>query len=220
LKITILYDNRAKPRLTRSWGFSALIEIRGEKILFDTGWDPLILESNAKKLGIKLENVSRIVLSHQHWDHISGLSYILHKLKNTPQIYVPKSFSKHLKDEISNMSSLFEVSKDMEICKDVITTGELKKGNIAEQSLILKSAKGLVIITGCAHPGIDAVISKARKFGKLYAIIGGFHDWKDLKIFDTFQVLAPCHCTTNREKIKEQYPSRFVDACAGTTLFF
>jgi 7,8-dihydropterin-6-yl-methyl-4-(beta-D-ribofuranosyl)aminobenzene 5'-phosphate synthase len=89
-QITILYDAfGADPSMTKDWGFSALVEIAGKRILFDTGDNADIFAANVKTKGIDLTNLDFVVLSHRHSDHVAGLSYVL-KVNPTVKIYAPK----------------------------------------------------------------------------------------------------------------------------------
>src|SRR5262244_832204 len=89
-KITVLYDAFGKvPRLQKDWGYSALVEAGGKRILFDTGDNPDILEANAKALGIDLSNLDFVVMSHRHGDHMGGMEYLL-KVNPKVKIYAPK----------------------------------------------------------------------------------------------------------------------------------
>jgi 7,8-dihydropterin-6-yl-methyl-4-(beta-D-ribofuranosyl)aminobenzene 5'-phosphate synthase len=77
-RVTILYDAFGKPStLKRGWGYSALIEYAGKRVLFDTGGDKDDFAYNVKTLGIDLTHLDFVVLSHRHGDHTSGLNYIL-----------------------------------------------------------------------------------------------------------------------------------------------
>jgi 7,8-dihydropterin-6-yl-methyl-4-(beta-D-ribofuranosyl)aminobenzene 5'-phosphate synthase len=77
-RITILYDAFGKTsNLTRGWGYSALIEYAGKRILFDTGGNKDDFAANVKLLGIDLTRLDFVVLSHRHIDHTSGLNYVL-----------------------------------------------------------------------------------------------------------------------------------------------
>lgn len=73
-KITILCENRAglTEGIIGEHGFCALVEKNGEKLILDTG-QGLSLIHNAHTLGIRLDNLSKIVLSHGHYDHTGGL---------------------------------------------------------------------------------------------------------------------------------------------------
>jgi len=79
MKLKIAYDNKAKPGFKEGWGFSCLIEMEDEKILFDTGWDGNILLSNMEKFGIRPAEIKRAIISHDHWDHAGGLPISLEK---------------------------------------------------------------------------------------------------------------------------------------------
>ena len=113
-RLTVLYDNEACPGFTGSWGFSALIETGTETLLFDTGWDGTLLLKNMEKIGIDPACVNKLVLSHQHWDHIGGLPEILNANSGIT-VYVPASFSENLKREIRKRAELIEVKESIEI---------------------------------------------------------------------------------------------------------
>jgi 7,8-dihydropterin-6-yl-methyl-4-(beta-D-ribofuranosyl)aminobenzene 5'-phosphate synthase len=88
-RVTILYDSFGKnPALTMDWGFAALVEHDGKRILFDTGNNAQIFEHNVKALGVDLRNLDFVVISHRHADHTSGLNYLL-KVNPKVKIYVP-----------------------------------------------------------------------------------------------------------------------------------
>ena len=88
-RVTILYDSFVKsPVLTMDWGYAALIEYGGKRILFDTGNNAKILEHNVKALGVDLRNLDFVVISHRHSDHTSGLTFLL-TVSPKVKIYVP-----------------------------------------------------------------------------------------------------------------------------------
>jgi len=89
-RITVLYDAFGKDAaMTKDWGYAALVEINGKRILFDTGDDPAIFAKNVKAKGVDLTKLDFVVLSHRHSDHVSGLSYLLSVNPNV-KIYAPK----------------------------------------------------------------------------------------------------------------------------------
>jgi 7,8-dihydropterin-6-yl-methyl-4-(beta-D-ribofuranosyl)aminobenzene 5'-phosphate synthase len=89
-QITIIYDAfGTDPAMTKDWGFSALIEVAGKRILFDTGDNADIFAANVKAKGIDLRNLDFVVLSHRHSDHMAGLSYVL-SVNPKVKIYAPK----------------------------------------------------------------------------------------------------------------------------------
>jgi 7,8-dihydropterin-6-yl-methyl-4-(beta-D-ribofuranosyl)aminobenzene 5'-phosphate synthase len=89
-QITILYDAFGKPSaMQKDWGYAALIEYGGKRILFDSGNDPDILAQNAKAKNIDLSKLDFVVMSHRHGDHMGGLAYLL-KVNPRVKIYAPK----------------------------------------------------------------------------------------------------------------------------------
>ena len=89
-RITIIYDAFGKdPAMTKDWGFSALVEIAGKRILFDTGNDHDIFAANVKAKAIDLTSLDFVVMSHRHADHMAGLSYVL-SVNPKVKIYAPK----------------------------------------------------------------------------------------------------------------------------------
>jgi len=88
-RVTILYDAFGKsPKLKMDWGFSALVEYGGKRILFDTGNNAEIFAQNVKALGVDLKKLDFVVISHRHADHTSGLTYLLH-VNPDVTIYTP-----------------------------------------------------------------------------------------------------------------------------------
>jgi len=89
-QITILYDAFGRPSaMQKDWGYSALVEYGGKRILFDTGNNPDILAQNAKAKNIDLSKLDFVVMSHRHGDHMGGLTYLL-KVNPNVKIYAPK----------------------------------------------------------------------------------------------------------------------------------
>jgi 7,8-dihydropterin-6-yl-methyl-4-(beta-D-ribofuranosyl)aminobenzene 5'-phosphate synthase len=224
-----LYDNyKHNPELKTGWGFSCLVKVKDKDILFDTGADNPTLLSNMKKLKIDPREIDLVVLSHIHGDHTGGLSGIL-EANSDISVYLPKSFPQDFKDGVkSYKAKVVEVDDSATIYENVITTGELGT-YIKEQSLIVKTSKGLVVITGCAHPGIVEILKEAQKITgeDIYLVLGGFHlagagDSELKKIVKSFRELgvkkaAPCHCSGDRtrELFKEEYIEDFISNGVG-----
>lgn len=228
MKITIVYDNKITKNirgLKAGWGFSCFIETKEKNILFDTGWDGDVLVSNMQVLGINLRDTDFVVLSHSHWDHCGGLARLLN-LNSSLDIYVPKSFSKHLKEEIEKRANIYEVLKSIDIYPGIYTTGEIEgsvitgktKILIREQSLIISTIKGLIVITGCAHSGIDKILYSANKLGKIYGLLGGFHDFEEYSLLKDIPLIVPTHCTKNKRKIFSSFPKNCVEGGVGYQL--
>jgi len=213
MKLKILYDNTAKPGFKSAWGFSCLIEAK-ETVLFDTGWDGDLLLYNMHKFRFNPGEIDKIVISHDHWDHAGGISRILNETNN-PEVFVLKSFSEKLKKEIAKRAVLREVSGMEKISGGVFTTGEIGT-EIPEQSLFIETENGFVVLTGCAHPGIDKIIDFIKKSGDVYRVIGGFHDFSNIEYLKDIPVLSPCHCTTRLKEIREKYPGKYVECSCGS----
>ncbi len=214
-----VYDNyQVNPELKTAWGFATVIKTPQDTILFDTGGDSEILLSNMKKLGINPASIKKVVISHIHGDHLGGLEGFLERNSNVT-VFIPSSFPKSVKNMIIQKGAKFvEISAPRKISDFVYTTGELY-GPPKEQSLIIDSKKGLVVITGCAHPGIVNIVKEVKKLvkkDKVYLVLGGFHhpDVSCVKEFRELQVekVAPSHCTGDlvREAFRKEYKGNFV----------
>ncbi len=89
-RITILYDAFGKPSaMTQDWGYSALLEYGGKRILFDTGNNPRIFAKNVKAAGVNLKTLDAVVISHRHLDHTAGLNHLL-GVNPDVKIYAPR----------------------------------------------------------------------------------------------------------------------------------
>jgi 7,8-dihydropterin-6-yl-methyl-4-(beta-D-ribofuranosyl)aminobenzene 5'-phosphate synthase len=181
-----------------------------------------------EELGIHPKEIDLVVLSHIHGDHVGGLPSFLEK---NPEVvvYLPKSFPKGFKDKVKGYGAkIIEVQESLKICQEVYSTGELGTG-IKEQSLIIYTEKGLIIITGCAHPGIVKIVDKAKELVKndVLLVMGGFHLGGESKgeienIVSSFRKLGvsyvgPCHCSGDaaRQLFKEEYGENFINIGVG-----
>jgi 7,8-dihydropterin-6-yl-methyl-4-(beta-D-ribofuranosyl)aminobenzene 5'-phosphate synthase len=89
-QLTVLYDAFGKASaMQKDWGYAALVESGGKRILFDTGNNPDILMQNVKAKGIDLSKLDFVVMSHRHGDHMGGMAYLL-RVNPTVKIYAPK----------------------------------------------------------------------------------------------------------------------------------
>jgi 7,8-dihydropterin-6-yl-methyl-4-(beta-D-ribofuranosyl)aminobenzene 5'-phosphate synthase len=231
VELKIVYDNNAfDSRLKTAWGFACYIDTGEVKILFDTGGDPKILLANMDRLGITVGEIQTIVLSHIHGDHVGGLPAILRE-NSRVDVYVPVSFPDDFKSRVKAYgSNLIEVQGAL-ICEGVMTTGELGSG-IREQSLIVNSERGLVVVTGCAHSGITNIVETAIRLANadVYLVVGGFHlsgatNEEILSVVERLRSLdvtnvAPCHCSgdLSRRIFKDSFGDGYVDAGAGTII--
>ncbi|MEA1912705.1 MAG: MBL fold metallo-hydrolase [candidate division WOR-3 bacterium] len=229
LDLTIVYDNNTyKEGLETRWGFSCFVKGLEKTILFDVGGEGSVLLSNMQKLKIDPASIDIIILSHIHYDHVGGLPDFLEKNPNVT-VYLPKSLPQSIKNEVIKAGAkLIEVHNPKEICKNAYSTGEMGSW-IKEESLIIKTSKGLIVITGCAHPGIVNIVKKAKGMlnQDVYLALGGFHlCWMNLwqiksivKGIKEQRVLkvAPCHCSGDlaREQFEKVYGKDFILAGCG-----
>jgi 7,8-dihydropterin-6-yl-methyl-4-(beta-D-ribofuranosyl)aminobenzene 5'-phosphate synthase len=228
--ITVLYDNNAyDERLETAWGFSCLVEGPEKRILFDTGGDDGKLLRNMRTLEVDPQDVEVVVISHVHGDHVGGLASFLEE-NHAVTVYLPQSFPENIKDATRRAGAeLVEVHGSVEICRHVTSTGELGS-QIQEQSLVVETSRGLVVITGCAHPGVVGIVRQAKVLAdeEVYLVLGGFHlggtsTAEIRRIVEDFQQLgvqrvAPCHCSGDvaRRLFGETYGEDFIPVGVGS----
>ncbi len=237
MKITIIYDNRTMDQsLKGGFGFSCVIEWDHKKILFDTGGNEEAFFTNIKKLKIVLSTISHAVFSHKHWDHTTGFKKILGKLSKKTPLYLPSDFDETLEAEIPPHIIVHKVAEFTEIDQDVFSLVLLGRyccfKIVQEQALVLRTSKGLIVLTGCAHPGIDRIARNAQEClgEKIHLILGGFHLChsfkhtciKMVKAIRELKVekVAPCHCAgeTAIKLFEKEYRENFIPTGTGTVI--
>jgi len=229
LTITVIHDNYpCVESLRTAWGFAAYIAGAEKNILFDTGSDGALLLENMAKLQIDPAGIDVVVLSHVHGDHAGGLAGLLDV---NPRVHVclPGSFPARVKDLVrGHGASITEVSEPQQICGNVYSTGSLGR-RIQEQALVIRTQRGLVILTGCAHPGVARIVSEIHRQhpGDIALVMGGFHlEWTMSRtirqIITSFRecgvrCVAPTHCSgvKTREQFREAYGQQFIEVGAG-----
>jgi len=228
LTITILYDNNAyDERLKAAWGFAALVTYQHRTLLFDTGGDGPALLGNMRALGIDPAGVEDVVLSHIHKDHTGGLGALL-AVGARPVVYLLPSFPADFKRQVGRTARVVEVTPGQALSEGIFTTGEMGD-RIREQALVIRTDCGLVVMTGCAHPGIVQIIARAQELfdAPVYLVVGGFHLRNKSKseiatIIEGFRQMgvrkvAPCHCTGDRAiaMFASEYGDDFISAGVG-----
>lgn len=209
MNATILYDNTVFCKnLQTDWGFAALIEANGKRILFDTGGSGSILLSNMNTLDIDPKKIDDVFISHAHFDHTGGLSAFLDQNSDVT-VWVPPSFR-----GVRNAKEVIEVKNFRKLSKGIYSTGELAG---IEQSLCIETQKGIVIIAGCSHPSIELILNAASDFGPVYGIIGGLHGNRPQSL-QHFGLICATHCTQYKKEIESLYPEIYVEGGAGKVI--
>jgi 7,8-dihydropterin-6-yl-methyl-4-(beta-D-ribofuranosyl)aminobenzene 5'-phosphate synthase len=212
MKLTIVYDNEVfQAGLQADWGFSCLVEVNGRRLLFDTGAKGTVLLRNLEKLNLAPGVISEIFISHDHRDHLGGLAELL-RLNWEVTVYLPESCSMPLEAR-----RVVRVPGPGGLSQNFFSTGELKGG---EQSLVVKTEGGLVVICGCSHPGVRTILDAAARVGRVAALVGGLHEFQEYELLADLKLVCPCHCTQHQAEIMARYPEITVSGGVGKVLEF
>ncbi len=230
LEIRVVFDNTsAREDLNRSWGFSAVVDFGGRRLLFDAGSDPVLLLEHLEKMQIDPKTIEHAVISHQHGDHLRGVYWVFEK---NPKMKV--HFLDSFPDEAFRRAAGVKmkpnrVTGPFQVMPGVFSTGAVE-GLPSEQSLIIETSQGLVMIVGCSHPGLVNLVETAqaqREKKTVSLLLGGFHllrkepaeiqatikRLEDLKV----KAVIPAHCSGDlaKELFQLNYGDRYHTAGAG-----
>jgi 7,8-dihydropterin-6-yl-methyl-4-(beta-D-ribofuranosyl)aminobenzene 5'-phosphate synthase len=267
-RVTILYDAFGESKeLTKDWGFSALVEHDGKRILFDTGNNAANFEHNVKALGVDVTKLDFVVISHRHADHATGLKYVLSVNPNV-KVYVPwdggngfggatlpQTFLRRDESLPPNMryfggaepdhftwgrlydaANIDLVNQTTEVAPGIflVRTVSQKTGTLElpELTLAIKRPNGLLLVDGCSHAGIEAILQAASTIDPRTEIVfGGLHlvttPVEEIDaLVETLQTkwkvqrIAPGHCTGEPAfaRLRKAYKENYVYAGLGTTV--
>jgi 7,8-dihydropterin-6-yl-methyl-4-(beta-D-ribofuranosyl)aminobenzene 5'-phosphate synthase len=241
--LTILYDNKSvHDSIITDNGFSCLIELDGTNCLFDAGRVSGKLILNMDRLKVSYSDIKHVYISHIHDDHMGGLQDILAKC-NKPVLYMPFSYPQLINEPPSDradsdwqalldqykplVSELIREQEPTNVGDICYSTGAIEKV-FYEQSLIITTSKGLVILTGCSHPGIVEIVKHAKQLmtQDIYLVLGGFHlgstDLDEVKniaqdLRKLTKFIGPCHCTGEdaMEVFQNVFKEDYIDIKAG-----
>ena len=208
MPLTVLYDTDTLAGQTiEDWGFSCLIEEEGiPRVMFDTGAKGSILLYNMNVLGISPIGIGVIVISHAHFDHSGGLREIL-QLNGNAELFLPLPPGRDFPAK-----NVTVVQQACPVCEHISSTGVLDG---IEQSLLINTEKGIVIITGCAHPGVGKVLDIASGMAPVRGIMGGFHGFDDFERLRDLEFVCPCHCTQYKTEIEMLFPEKYIKGGVG-----
>ncbi len=248
VRVIVLSTMLADSEGVGEWGFGALVETDGRRILFDTGKFPETVLRNSRDLGVDLSSVEEVILSHNHNDHTGGLVTLRRELsKSNPKALSrahvgrgifwerpddePAESALTVRKQYQELGGTFvEHAAPVEIHPGMWLTGPvprvhpernwsdvskvrspegLVEDTIPEdQSLVIETDSGLVVISGCGHSGIINTLEYARKTVReapIHAALGGFHlfraspehlAWTGTKLREMgLQSLLGAHCT-------------------------
>jgi len=234
IRITVLYDNHAfAPGLRSDWGFACLVEGWEKTVLFDTGRSGDILLKNMEALGVDPDDIDAVVLSHAHEDHTGGLPAILAR-KGDIAVYYPVSFSQGFARSAREAGATpIPVDAPCSLCPGLTVTAPLGTST-TEIGLVVDTAEGAALITGCAHPGIATMAKAAAELtdGSVLAVLGGFHLTHHSAsqvetIIDELKQMGvsrcgPTHCTGDKAtaQMKEAFGAGFIPIGVGATVEF
>lgn len=274
--LTILCENSVVPcpGLLGEHGFSVLIEEENKTFLFDTGQGQTIIQ-NAKVLNKDLQKISKVFLSHGHFDHTGGLKAVVKECGRIDVYAHPDVFNERFavtkengkdkirtvglpeeKEDLCAMGAVFHFNTNFEeVFNGVFLTGEIprmarfekedKRLAVIEndemmqdplkddQSLVLKTEKGLVIVLGCAHSGMINTLDHIKGYfpgEKIHMVIGGTHMGfldelqveKTIELLKVFNIdkIGVSHCTGLQAaaSLKKAFGEKFFFAQAGTVI--
>lgn len=231
-KIIVLYDNYQFSDSTLSdWGWACLVIRENDTILFDTGARKDILFHNLDAMNIDLSTVQTLVISHHHGDHVGNIFPVIERCRRL-QVFLPSSLDGKFRGMVDQYNVSTEVDQDIrQIAHNIFLSGEMGF-QIREQGLVIQTSRGLALIVGCGHPGVDRMVRKVnRKFDQpVYLVIGGFHmeEFTDEEIDDVIgcfkacgvEKVAPGHCTGQRamDKFRKTFQHSYIRSGTGKVI--
>jgi 7,8-dihydropterin-6-yl-methyl-4-(beta-D-ribofuranosyl)aminobenzene 5'-phosphate synthase len=221
LKVTVLSTMLADGEELGEWGFAALVEVDGHRLLFDTGAKTDVVLKNVESLKLDLSDVPDLILSHWHWDHVGGFMTLRNAVRAKQatalaRTHVAEGFFDsrigtppgvelnqmiRLRPDYEATGGTFRIhGKPVELFPGVWLTGPVPRkhpernwsGNVQvrtatgvredtlndDMALVVDTAQGLVVVTGCGHAGVINILEQARTVvrpARVHALIGGLH---------------------------------------------
>jgi len=235
VKITVLLDEHTvSSKLKKAPGLSMYVEYEDTYLVFDLGGNEKALQHNIEVLNTDLDVVDAAIISHAHADHVAGIP-VIGWLAPYLTVYIPYGSTQTLgKLAKSNGLKPVEVTKWVNLRNGVYISAPFN-GPPWEHFLVLDTVKGLVVLSGCMHPGVDVVLDGILKYfnysKKIHSVVGGFHlatapesvvENTVKKLVEKYNVdlIVPLHCSGSlfKKLLSEKHPDRYVEAGAGSSI--
>jgi len=225
LRVTVVVDNDPGDGLLGEWGLSMLAEAPSWTCLFDADTNPSVSAHNLRALGVDLSRVDFAVLSHHHYDHSGGFSYV-GEARPGLTVYAPPGPLSEL--EGCGLRPV-EVRETREVAEGAYVVGPLEAwGGFYEVALAVEvDGLGLVLLVGCSHPGVDRIAEAASsELGrKVHAVIGGFHKPPASaldRLAELADLIMPAHCTGGEAEgyVARRYPEKYAGVRSGSRFEF
>ena len=234
--ITVVVDNDCNPYVKGfecPWGLSIFIQTPQLNILFDTGPSPQALKHNLQMLGIDMNSIEIIVLSHEHADHVGGLP-ALKLIASKVALYIPNGFPQYLTRWIQSLGfHPYIVTHTIILAPGIALIGPLTGPPNEIALLVNVRGFGAVLITGCSHPGIVNFVKYAEQtlHVRIAMVIGGFHTFylspnEAQNIVSQLlnlgvKFIAPLHCSGEvmRKILEEHYPEHYIQLYVGESVY-
>ena len=208
----VVVDNRAREGFRSCWGLSMLLE-GDTNLLFDAGPSGDDLLHNLSLFGKEPADIDAFFLSHSHADHAGGFR-ALQDAGFAGEVILSDSVS------LGGQMQAGAGSKELQPLGRDLSAIRLTASGLQEQSLLAKTPSGILLLVGCAHPGLERIWDAACTQEVPFAVMGGFHGSPPFTSLGKARLLGPCHCTKMREAFSAEFPSSFVDVAAGDHLLF
>ncbi|RLF20661.1 MAG: hypothetical protein DRZ82_01410 [Thermoprotei archaeon] len=223
LKLTIVVDNVPSPGLMHDWGLSIYVESDDTRAIFDADTNPNVMAYNLERLNIDIGKLDFGVLSHDHHDHYGGYEYISKYVSNL-RVYVPPGAARSI--ERYGLKPCV-IERPQEVAKGIYIIGPFEAwSGFYEISMVIRvREKGLILLVGCSHPGIDKIARTARELlnDEIYHVIGGFHRPSHRMVdylASIARYISPSHCSGDdiREYVKRKYPEKYREIRTGSVI--
>lgn len=234
VRITYLYDNTVAVAGTQAgWGFAALVERDGRRVLFDTGGDADVLRHNIAALGVDLGRLDALVISHEHGDHTKGLP-ILGARPGLPAFH--PALADRASPWIAELDRAGLVRRPIDAMTEVVpgiwASAEMKSLLAPEIALAIDTDEGLLVLVGCSHPGADRMLQDIRqRTGRPVLLLAGGLHLLQSSLSETERTLASIadqgvrylgstHCTGDvaTGMARRLWGDRFIEGGVGTVL--